>query len=69
MGRHHRGNTERAHRAVDETEPVGSTETPKQGEVYRCTECGMEMKVTTDCACDDPQMVRLECCGQDMTRL
>lgn len=42
---------------------------PKQGETYRCGGCGMEMDVIVDCNCDNPDHVRLECCGQALTRV
>ena len=54
--------TETSRRATD---PVRA-ETPKQGETYRCEQCGMELEITQDCACSDPAMVHLECCGQEM---
>jgi hypothetical protein len=41
---------------------------PKKGEVYRCEKCGMEMKVTADCHCQEPNHVHLECCGQELTK-
>lgn len=43
-------------------------DTPRRGNTYRCEQCGMELQVTTDCACSDPGMVRLECCGQELTK-
>jgi hypothetical protein len=41
---------------------------PKKGEVFRCEKCGMEMKVTADCHCQEPNHVHLECCGQELTK-
>jgi hypothetical protein len=52
-------------------EPVKAgeaTDMPRRGNTYRCEHCGMELQVTTDCACSDPEMVRLECCGQQLTK-
>jgi hypothetical protein len=55
--------------AGSENEPHGdATDMPRRGNTYRCEQCGMELQVTTDCACSDPEMVRLECCGQDLTK-
>jgi hypothetical protein len=42
---------------------------PQQGERFRCAACGMEIKVTTGCKCQDPQHARFECCGQEMTKV
>ncbi len=67
MARQHHADTERTRRAVDETTP--SDTTPRKGETYRCERCGMELKVSADCACDDPEMVHLECCGQELSRV
>ena len=54
--------------AQQSTQPQTAS-TPKSGETYRCKKCGMELKVTADCTCKDPSMVRLECCGQELARL
>ena len=43
--------------------------TPKKGERYRCRECGMELQITADCKCDEPDHVHLQCCGQEMQKL
>lgn len=42
--------------------------TPKKGDKYVCKCCGMAIEVTADCRCDEPNHVRLECCGQPMTK-
>jgi hypothetical protein len=39
---------------------------PKAGDMLRCDECGMEVRVVTDCESNDAP--RLECCGQPLTR-
>jgi len=44
---------------------VGS---PKKGERYRCATCGMEVLVTADCRCDDPNMVHFHCCGKELRK-
>jgi hypothetical protein len=41
---------------------------PKKGEKFRCDICGMELQVTTDCRCKDPDMVHLECCGRQLSK-
>lgn len=41
---------------------------PKQGDVYRCPQCGMELKITSDCHCERVSDIRLECCGQPLIR-
>jgi hypothetical protein len=41
---------------------------PKKGDRFRCATCGMEMQVTVACSCQDPDHVRLECCGQEMQK-
>ena len=61
-----REKTEVEPRAADAVEGV---EMPKRGDTFRCEQCGMELEVTVDCECDDPEMVRLECCAQPLTRV
>jgi hypothetical protein len=41
--------------------------TPHKGDTYRCERCGMEITVTADCKCNDPEHVHLECCAHEMT--
>ena len=62
----HMQDTERTRRASDETV---AADTPKRGDTYRCEKCGMEVKVTADCTCSDPDMVHLECCGQEFAHV
>jgi hypothetical protein len=45
---------------------VGS---PKKGERFRCAKCGMEVEVTADCRCDQPDMVHFHCCGQELSKV
>ena len=40
---------------------------PRKGDVFRCDTCGMELKVTVACDCEDPDMVHMSCCGQELT--
>jgi len=42
---------------------------PKQGEVFRCQACGMEIKVTKDCHCKEEEHVHFHCCGQEMVKV
>ncbi len=41
---------------------------PKKGDEYECSRCGMGIKVTADCRCDEPEHVHFECCGQAMDK-
>jgi len=43
--------------------------TPKSGDRFRCHECGMELEITADCHCDQPDHVHLQCCGQEMEKV
>ncbi len=51
---------------VQVDEGVGS---PKKGERFRCQQCGMEVQVTVDCRCDQPNMVHFHCCGQELQKM
>jgi hypothetical protein len=39
---------------------------PKNGDVYQCEGCGMEIEITADCGCEEGP--RFECRGQPMSR-
>jgi hypothetical protein len=52
--------------AVADDHGVGS---PRKGEKFRCTGCGMELQITADCHCKDPGHVHFHCCGMEMTRV
>jgi hypothetical protein len=41
---------------------------PKKGERFRCETCGMEVQVTSDCRCKDPDMVHFQCCGKQLRK-
>jgi len=45
---------------------VGS---PKKGERFRCAKCGMEVQVTADCGCKEPEMTHFHCCGQELQKV
>ena len=49
--------------------PGEHIELPKKGDVYRCDVCGMEMKVTSDCHCEDEHGPQLDCCHQPLRRV
>jgi hypothetical protein len=47
----------------------GAHHSPRKGERYRCRTCGMEIQVTSDCRCNDPEHVQFRCCAQDMQKV
>ena len=51
------------HVAVDEGVGI-----PKAGEKFRCDVCGMELKITQDCRCEEDDMVHFHCCGKEMVK-
>jgi hypothetical protein len=42
---------------------------PKKGDQYRCEKCGMAIKVTADCPCEDGDHVHLQCCDREMQKV
>ena len=44
------------------------TDVPKQGDHFKCRECGMAIEVMTACQCKDPNHVHFQCCGQEMVK-
>ena len=42
---------------------------PKKGDRYRCRKCGMEIQVTADCGCKDPNHLHFHCCGQELDKV
>ena len=44
----------------------------KEGGLYKCESCGLELKVTTTCSCGsgsgDACSVPLQCCGKEMVK-
>jgi hypothetical protein len=44
----------------------------KEGEVFICEKCGLELRVVTPCSCDingtGKCTVPLQCCGQEMIK-
>ncbi len=44
----------------------------KEGDIFLCKECGLELKVSKPCACQAGAEVScsvpLRCCGQDMVK-
>jgi hypothetical protein len=60
--------TERGGR--DRASPVNVGQgTPKQGERFRCQQCGMEIQITADCKCQGPEHVHFQCCGQELRKV
>ncbi len=45
------------------------TDNPRKGEEYRCETCGMALQITSDCHCEDPNMVQFQCCGKDLHKV
>ncbi|HEY1375617.1 MAG TPA: hypothetical protein VGF55_02425 [Gemmataceae bacterium] len=45
------------------------TGTPKKGDRFRCRTCGMEIQVTADCRCSEPDHVRFHCCDADLDKV
>jgi hypothetical protein len=41
---------------------------PKKGDRFRCASCGMRLRVTADCKCEDDD-AHFHCCGQEMEKL
>lgn len=42
-------------------------ETPKVGDTYSCSECGLKVQIVVK-PCEDTGMTRLYCCGQAMAK-
>ena len=44
----------------------------KQGDVYKCNTCGLELKVVKTCSCIAGKEIScsspLQCCGKDMVK-
>lgn len=51
------------------TEQKAADSIPKNGDVFRCEKCGMELRITKECGCKDPGHVHLECCGQSLSKV
>ena len=45
-----------------------SKSSPKRGDRFRCSQCGMEIQVTSECNCKDPNHVHFNCCNQEMAK-
>lgn len=41
---------------------------PKKGDSFRCSSCGMEIQVTSDCGCQDKGHVHFHCCGKELQK-
>jgi hypothetical protein len=42
---------------------------PQQGDVFRCSKCGMALQITEECHCTDASHVHFHCCGQEMEKV
>jgi hypothetical protein len=42
---------------------------PKRGERFRCEKCGMEIAITADCRCKDPEHIHFEWCNKEMIKV
>jgi hypothetical protein len=61
--------TQKMSEASDRGTRDSSRNNPKKGEKFRCNTCGMELEITSDCRCKDPDMVHFECCGRQLARV
>lgn len=41
---------------------------PKVGDMYRCSQCGLELHVTKGCDCSE-ECAELNCCGQSLEKV
>lgn len=57
-----------ARKMSEASEDVGIAP-PKKGETFRCSGCGMEIKVTADCHCKEGEHVHFHCCGKELTKV
>ena len=57
--------TGRTSQSADGDKGVGH---PKKGDRFRCAKCGMEIQVTSDCRCQEEEMVHFHCCGQELEK-
>jgi hypothetical protein len=48
--------------------PAKKMSAPKKGERFRCNQCGMEIQVTGECGCQNPDHAHFTCCNQDMAK-
>jgi hypothetical protein len=46
-----------------------SADSRKKGDRFRCSQCGMEVEITADCRCTEPDHVHFQCCGEEMQKL
>lgn len=42
-------------------------DSPKKGQKFQCSGCGMELQITADCHCKEGEHVHFHCCGKEMT--
>ena len=42
---------------------------PRKGDRFRCTQCGMEIQVNSDCRCKDDDQMHFQCCGRELNKV
>ena len=47
--------TQKMSEASDQSATNRAKSDPKKGDKFRCGTCGMELQITADCCCKDPQ--------------
>jgi len=52
----------------ESSEDVG-IDPPHKGDKFRCSSCGMELQLTTDCGCKDKGHVHFHCCGKELDKV
>src|SRR5262245_50632700 len=63
------GRGDRVAEKMSQSSSAATMSLPKKGERYHCQTCGMEIRVTADCHCHEPDHVELPCFGQDLARV
>lgn len=49
--------------------PQITADVPKKGDVFSCDVCGMEIRVTKDCQCENmDEGPHFTCCGKELSR-
>jgi hypothetical protein len=44
-------------------------EKPRQGEHYRCPNCGMEVEIVEACRCSGSESEHFHCCGRELQKV
>jgi hypothetical protein len=48
------------------TNPARNTSVPERVDRLRCSQCGLEIQVTGECQCQNPDHAHFECCNREM---